>query len=366
MKVNRVLILGLYATILIVNNVQSATCYGDYPKSCGSNCCYRSENEGKDIIIKDGSTDIRSNVFSGNKIIKNIDIPQSVESIGSNAFWNSSIENINIENETLKINSDTFNGSKANITFNNLIYSCGADCVVSLDSDGHSTVSGHGVYNGAGSSSLAGLDTKITSLTIGEGFTQIATNALQSKTYLTSIELPSTLAEIGSNAFWNSGIENIIFNNNDSIKTYGYTFNGSKVKIVYCSELALEKIGNVCSDNFNVNKIGKFVDNVANKSRTFYNPDGNGGFFISYRVFSNGVEDYYKDGQLLFRIGTDGRKYTLVKDGNYYRMYDAVTGNYISYIKADSPFNVRRIYTVDEAIAALGNNNRNTFSIRYR
>ena len=82
-----------------------------------------------------------------------------------------------------------------------------------------------------------------------------------------------------------------------------------------------------------------------------------------------GTIDYYKgydeNGNLIEIWDENGKKtysYTYANNGDY-AMYDG-DGNFMGNFMADG--SKRRIYTVDDATNAVGKNNKNTFSIRYR
>ncbi len=219
-------------------------------------------------------------------------------------------------------------------------YKCGNNCSARIDSSGKMTVSGTGeMYNygriwsnGTFTTSAPWWSrrTEINNLEIEYGITSVGTNAFEqiratdlkiadsvtaikyqafdTIPTLTSIVIPASVTTIEQCAFCsNKNLETIVISNpKTSLNGDAFTYD-SKIKMIYCpSDLTSCK-------------------NLA---------DGNSKKVIYY----DKIGDYYQ------------------KNGKTYRNLE----NMIKGIE------MKRIYTVEEATNAVGKNNKNTFSIRYR
>ena len=113
------------------------------------------------ITIPDSVTSIGNNAFSGCKNLASITIPNSVTSIGESAFaYCENLKSVTISNSVTSIDNNTF-----------------SDC------------------------------TSLTSVTIPDSVTSIGNNAFSDCTSLTSVTIPDSVTSIGNNAF--SGCKNL-------------------------------------------------------------------------------------------------------------------------------------------------------------
>ena len=118
-------------------------------------------------------------VFYNSNLVKCI-IPDSVTSIGNNAFMNcSNLTSIDIPNSVISIGTVVF----ANCT-----------SITSINMPNSITSISTGTFNNC---------TSLTSIDIPDSVTDIGSNAFAGCTGLTSIDIPDSVTDIGSNAFAN-------------------------------------------------------------------------------------------------------------------------------------------------------------------
>ena len=130
------------------------------------------------INIPDGVTSIGGGAFGSCKALTNISIPDSVTAIGDSAFsYCSSLNSITLGNRVKSIGTYTFQDCTAltNISIPNSV-----------------TGIGTGAFNGC---------TSLKTLTLGSGVETIDNNTFQGCNLLTDFTLPSGLKSIGDNAF---------------------------------------------------------------------------------------------------------------------------------------------------------------------
>ena len=142
------------------------------------------------IIPNDGSiTTIGFARFSGQSSLTSITIPDSVTSIGDEAFWECiNLSNLSIGNGVTSIGPCAFQNctSLTSVTI--------PDSVTSI-----------------GSSAFSGC-TNLTIVTIGNGVTSIGEQAFSLCFSLTSITIPNSITSIGDSVFWRcTNLTNIYF-----------------------------------------------------------------------------------------------------------------------------------------------------------
>ena len=176
------------------------------------------------IDIPDGVTTIGEYAFQNNQAVKSIGIPDSVTSIGEYAFWNcTSLTSVTIPNGVTSIGGGTFVGCESleSITIPDSVTSIGSgafqrcasltsivipDSVTNLgDWMFHSCTS---LENVTLSNSLSAISdgtftscTSLKNITIPEGVTAIGYAAFSFCTSLTSIIIPNGVTSIGDSAF---------------------------------------------------------------------------------------------------------------------------------------------------------------------
>ena len=133
----------------------------------------------KTVTIADGVTSIGDVAFVYCTSLTNIDIPDSVKSIGSYAFYASGLATITIGNSVISIGNSAFSDCDrlTNIDIPDSVTSIGENAFSSCD--------------------------KLASVTIGNSVTSISNSAFENCGSLTSIGIPDSVTSIGENAFSN-------------------------------------------------------------------------------------------------------------------------------------------------------------------
>ena len=153
------------------------------------------------VTISDGVTSIGDGAFAGCQLLKSIEIPGSVQSIGEYAFNNcSDLTSITIPDGLKSIEEGTFSGCRSltQVEIPNSVTSIGDSAFVvcrSLTSieipDGVESI---------GDSAFAGCSS-LTSIKIPSSVTSIKDSAFEGCSSLTSIEIPDGVESIGDSAF---------------------------------------------------------------------------------------------------------------------------------------------------------------------
>ena len=189
------------------------------------------------VVIGEGITRVGNHAFNGCHAITAVTLPESLVSIGYDAFWNCSLSAVTLGSGIRSVEAGAFmscntpftvyadayqvqvdyihkdpNGSYASFPADTTFYwKTGSDTEVvdrweigSYDeTDVTATLyaSGRLVIQGKGGFAQAPWSRYITSVEIGEGITSIGENAFENCTYLTTVTTPETLGEVGYSAF---------------------------------------------------------------------------------------------------------------------------------------------------------------------
>jgi hypothetical protein len=180
----------------------------------GGNVTIPSEIEGMPVIaIRDGDS-FSSGVFQ-NKYLTNVTIPDSVISIGDQAFYSNQLTSVTIGNSVTSIGKGAFWANQlTSVTIPNSVTSIGSfafysnqltsitipNSVISIENDTFS-------YN------------QLTSVTIPNSVTSIGNGAFAGN-QLTNVTIPSSVTSIGPNAFYSNRLTSVTIPN--SVTSIGY------------------------------------------------------------------------------------------------------------------------------------------------
>ncbi len=154
-----------------------------------------SKNNLKTLVLTGEGTSIAASAFEGCTMLTSITIPEGVTRIGNNAFKGcTALKNITIPKSVTNIGDNVFTGCP----LENATIPMSALSEISKDNLKTLVLTGAGTDIAA--SAFEGC-TSLTSITIPEGATSIGENAFKGCTSLTSITIPESVTSIGAEAF---------------------------------------------------------------------------------------------------------------------------------------------------------------------
>ncbi len=180
------------------------------------------------VTIPEGVKKIKYWAFSDCKKLSEVKLPESLESIGDGAFYKTGIKKITIPAKVKKLSGNPFSmcGSLMSIKVSadnavyaskkGVVYSKEFDTLVAYPAgrdDSEFTVSGK--VKTIGSSAFLGCK-KLKKVTFKKGLKAIKSNAFE-RAGLKSLNLPSTVKKIGTEAFEGSKLKKVSFKGNSKL-----------------------------------------------------------------------------------------------------------------------------------------------------
>ena len=168
----------------------------------------------KNTVIPNSVTSIGSNAFSGCTSLTSVTIPSGVTSIGGSAFYNcNSLTRVTIPSSVIIIGSNAFHNCNSLVSItvdsNNSMYDSRNNCNAIIETATNTLIAGckntviPNSVTSIGSGAFSGC-TSLTSVTIPNSVTSIGSDAFHNCTSLTSVTVEATTAPtIQNNTFSN-------------------------------------------------------------------------------------------------------------------------------------------------------------------
>lgn len=222
----------------------------------------------KDLEIPNSVTSIGNYTFAGFKALTSIIIPNSVSSIGEGAFLDcTSLSSITIPNNVTSICKETFKNCSSltstifpdNVTTIEDNAFVGCIGLTSINLPNSVTTIGNGAFYGC---------ENITSVTLGNSVTNIGKEAFSGCIKISSIDIPNSMTTIGQGAFMKCGITSVIIPNSvTSIEdeAFAYCWYLASIDIPNSVTTIGKKAFNYC-DKLSSVKIGNGITSIGEKA----------------------------------------------------------------------------------------------------
>ncbi len=260
---------------------------------------------------------------------------------------------------SLKANAHNWNSKSCEDS--NLVgcWDCGSRCTAKLNTNGELVISGTGAINGGSgyNTTFSGLSVQPTSIKIEEGITSVGTNAFWYVGSINTLDIPNSL---GSNGIQPDGLTFC----GAGIRSGGITklIIGAEQNLDFYRISQAPNLTVVCRGDVSKCETESPISQYRSASNLTTNftdelRDNNGKLIQKYN--QNGYSLYDENENVIAKYTMNGRlleEYVHASDGSI-ATYDA-NGKLIG-LKG------KRIFTIDEA-TALVQNNKNTFTLKYR
>ena len=141
----------------------------------------------EEVTIREGTLSIAGGAFRGDKNLKKINLPDSLQIIGDGAFSYSGLTSIEIPENVMFIGEDAFRGTKP-------------ETLTVDENNANYTSMGNILYN-KNLTKFIFVPQSVTEVTVPDTITEIPDNAFYYCDNLTNVTLPETLISIGKDAF---------------------------------------------------------------------------------------------------------------------------------------------------------------------
>ena len=228
----------------------------------------------EDLIIPDGIKEINKNVFSNNNCITSVTIPESVESIGENAFISSDklevTYYIGTEEQWNAITIDSGNDALTkNVVFDygKPTNGCGENATWVFDeTNGTLTISGTGAISDySGWNEIA---SAVTYVEIGNGITAVGEGAFNGFTALKEVYLDESVTELGTDAFKGCSKLAIVTALSDDL-SFTNAFSGNDSRLFFVAKAGSGTYTALKSAGFTVNGISTDKEKDGHKVLSF-------------------------------------------------------------------------------------------------
>lgn len=156
------------------------------------------------VTLGTGLVSIGASAFQNASLLSAVTIPNSVKSIGTEAFAQSNISALDLGSSLETIGNAAFYGARSTtLTIPNSVKTIGNQAFEGLSNLTTLTI-GTGVES-IGAEAFKGA-VSLTSLTLSEGLKTIGNNAFQNATALTSVTIPQSVLQLPTNSFTGAGV----------------------------------------------------------------------------------------------------------------------------------------------------------------